>query len=140
MNLSEYMAAGINNILNIFNPDAIILNSSFTIYLPDIIGLLEKSLKNRMDKFCTLLPSGLQDTAILLGGASVVLKNFFGITSFASVPGALSGIFMNVTIHGPSVREQHDRGFIENSLREWNPLTPESFSYAQTASVCGCCE
>ncbi len=75
----RYMAAGINNILNIFNPDAIILNSSFTIYLPDIIGLLEKSLKNRMDKFCTLLPSGLQDTAILLGGASVVLKNFFGI-------------------------------------------------------------
>ena len=37
---------------------------------------------------------------------------------------------IDVTIHGPTVREQQHRGFIENSLREWNPLTPESFSYA----------
>lgn len=74
-----YMGICINNILNTFNPDAIVINSAFTIYLPDIIELLSGSLKNRMDKYCTLLPSGLQDTAILLGGASVIIKQFLGI-------------------------------------------------------------
>lgn len=74
-----YMGIGINNILNTFNPEAIIINSAFTIYFPDIIDALRASLKNRMDKYCTLLPSGLQDTAILLGGACVVIKHFLGI-------------------------------------------------------------
>ncbi|MDO5423445.1 MAG: ROK family transcriptional regulator [Eubacteriales bacterium] len=74
-----YMSIGINNLLNTFNPDAIVINSSFTIYLPGITDMLRAALKNRMDKYCVLLPSGLQDTAILLGGACVVIKNFLGI-------------------------------------------------------------
>ncbi|MDY3918308.1 MAG: ROK family transcriptional regulator [Candidatus Limivivens sp.] len=81
-----YMSVCINNILNTFNPDAIVINSSFIIYLPDIMKTLSASLRNRMDKYCTLLPSGLQDTAILLGGACVVIKNFLGIDRLCLTP------------------------------------------------------
>lgn len=75
----KYMGIGINNILNTFNPNLIVINSSFTMYIPDIIRQIQASLQNRMDKYCTILPSGLQDTAILLGGACVLIKNFLGI-------------------------------------------------------------
>lgn len=82
----KYMAIGINNILNTFNPNLIIINSSFTMYIPDITRQIQDSLCNRMDKFCTILPSGLQDTAILLGGACVVIKNFLGIDKLVLKP------------------------------------------------------
>lgn len=82
----KYMAIGINNILNTFNPNLIIINSSFTMYIPNITRQIQDSLCNRMDKFCTILPSGLQDTAILLGGACVVIKNFLGIDKLVLKP------------------------------------------------------
>lgn len=82
----KYMGIGINNILNTFNPDLIVINSSFTMYIPDLPSMLQDSLKNRMDKFCRILPSGLQDTAILLGGACVVIQNFLGINTLHLIP------------------------------------------------------
>ena len=80
------MGIGINNILNTFNPDLIVINSSFTMYIPDLPSMLQDSLKNRMDKYCRILPSGLQDTAILLGGACVVIQNFLGINTLHLIP------------------------------------------------------
>lgn len=77
----KFMSLGINNILNTFNPDIIVINSSFTIFFPDVIGKIERSIKNRMNKYCTIVPSKLQDTAILLGGTCVCIRNFLGIKS-----------------------------------------------------------
>ena len=93
-----YMAIAINNITTIFDPDIIIINSSFTSYLPDIIPMIQENLTNaskhtgpghniakliqpssHQHKCCPIVPSTLQDTAILLGGASVCIRNFLGI-------------------------------------------------------------
>lgn len=89
---TKYMAIAINNIATIFNPDIIIINSSFTSYLPDIIPMIQERLSRAQaaaasqshpasDKLCPLIPSTLQDTAILLGGAAVCIRDFLGILS-----------------------------------------------------------
>lgn len=75
----KYMSIGINNILNTFNPDIIVINSSFTTFFPDTIERIEASIKNRMNKYCTIVPSRLQDIATLLGGTCICIKNFLGI-------------------------------------------------------------
>ncbi|HOO27691.1 MAG TPA: ROK family transcriptional regulator [Lachnospiraceae bacterium] len=75
----KYISVGINNLLNIFNPEVIVINSTFTMYIPDLIGKIESHLKNRMNKYCTLVPSGLQDTSILLGGVCVCINQFLGV-------------------------------------------------------------
>ncbi len=77
----KYMSVGINNLLNIFNPEMIVINSSFTMNLPYIIPEITSSLKNRMNKHCTLVSSGMQDSSILMGGVCICIKNFFGISS-----------------------------------------------------------
>jgi len=77
----SYMSIGINNILNTFNPDLIIINSSFTTHIPDITNEIQNSLNNRMNTFCKIVPSQLQDTSMLLGGAYVCIKKFLGIHS-----------------------------------------------------------
>lgn len=82
----QYMGIGINNILNTLNPDLIVVNSSFTNFLPGIAEKLEASLKNRMGRHLCIRPSHLQDTAILLGGIYVVLKEFLGVENLRLKP------------------------------------------------------
>lgn len=85
-NFLKYMGIGINNILNTLNPELIVINSSFTAYLPDIAAMLQDSLKNHMSRYITIRPSHLQDTAILLGGVYVVLKEFLEVENLRLKP------------------------------------------------------
>ncbi len=75
----RYMGIGINNILNFFNPEILVINSSFTMNFPSIISDIEQELRNRMRHTCLILPSDLQDMAILLGGVVLVRNRFLAI-------------------------------------------------------------
>jgi predicted NBD/HSP70 family sugar kinase/biotin operon repressor len=75
----RYMGIGINNIMNSFNPEIIVINSSFTMNCPDVITAIEGELKNRMRHTCTIAASTLQDMAILLGGVVLARNQFLGI-------------------------------------------------------------
>lgn len=75
----KYISIGINNILNCFNPDLIVINSSFTIFFPHLIEEIEGALHNRMNQNSVICSSTLQDTAILLGGACICINHFLGI-------------------------------------------------------------
>lgn len=75
----RYMSYGINNLLNTFNPDMIVINSSFTTYFPEVLRQIQDRLQNRMRMHCILVPSGLQDTSILLGAACLCIQRFLGI-------------------------------------------------------------
>ncbi len=75
----KYMSVCINNVLNAYNPDIVIINSSFTNFFPGLTKLIEQSLSSRMNSVTHIVPSALQDSSILLGGISVVIKNFLAI-------------------------------------------------------------
>lgn len=77
----KYMSVCINNVLNAYNPDIVIINSSFTIFFPGLTKLVENSLSSRMNSVTHIVPSALQDSSILLGGICVVIKNFLGIST-----------------------------------------------------------
>lgn len=74
----SYIAVGINNLINTFNPEVVIINSGFTIYIPDLIERIDTELKNRMNH-CPIVPSGLQDTSILLGGVCTCINSHLGV-------------------------------------------------------------
>jgi predicted NBD/HSP70 family sugar kinase len=75
----KYMSVGINNILNAYNPEIVIINSSFTIHSPHVLQKIEDALKSKMSSYIRIVPSVLRDTSILLGGACVAIKGFLGI-------------------------------------------------------------
>ncbi|BCJ96226.1 transcriptional regulator [Anaerocolumna cellulosilytica] len=77
----KYMSICINNVLNTYNPDIVIINSSFTIFFPGLTKLVEQSLSSRMNSVTKVVPSALQDSSILLGGICIVIKNFLGIST-----------------------------------------------------------
>jgi predicted NBD/HSP70 family sugar kinase len=77
----KYMSVCINNVLNAYNPDIVIINSSFTIFFPGLAKLVENALNSRMNSVTLIVPSALQDSSILLGGICVVIKKFLGIST-----------------------------------------------------------
>ena len=74
----SYIAVGINNLVNTFNPEVVIINSGFTIYIPDLIERIEAELKNRMN-YCKIMSYSLQDASILLGGVCSCVNSFLGV-------------------------------------------------------------
>ena len=72
----KYMAIGINNLLNTYNPDIIVLNSSLNMYHPHLCDDIAAQLHNNMKRYCHLVPSTLQDTSLLFGGIYMIRNRF----------------------------------------------------------------
>lgn len=77
----KYMSVCVNNVLNAYNPNIVIINSSFTIFFPGLTQLVEQSLCSKMNSVIHIVPSALQDSSILLGGICVAIKKFLGIST-----------------------------------------------------------
>lgn len=75
----KYMSVAISNLLTTFNPEIIVLNSSFTMNFPKTTSSIQSQIKNKMAPYCNLVPSKLQDTAILLGGIYLCSRKFLGL-------------------------------------------------------------
>lgn len=75
----RYMTICVNNVLNMFNPDLVIINSRFTVLKPDLVGQIESKLTSRMNNYQKIVPSALQNSSVLLGGISVAVRSFLGI-------------------------------------------------------------
>ena len=77
----KYMTICINNLLNLYNPDIVIINSSFTHNFPELTKDIEHSLNSRLNDVLHIYPSKLHKTSILLGGVSVAVKDFLDINN-----------------------------------------------------------
>lgn len=75
----QYLACGINNLWNLFNPQAIILNCQLAAYIPDIVPMVKEQLSSRFSDSCILRSSTLQDAAVLFGGVRISVGNFLHI-------------------------------------------------------------
>lgn len=75
----KYMSIGINNIINTFNIDLIVLNSSFSNYIPDINKRIVAYLASHQNRDCRIIPSRLQDTSGLMGGIRLCAERFLDI-------------------------------------------------------------
>ncbi len=75
----KYMSVGLNNILNSYNPEIIIINSSFTSRYPMLTEEIITMLSSKMNNYSSILPSTLHGKSSLLGGLCMAIKNFLGI-------------------------------------------------------------
>jgi len=78
-NFIKYISIGINNILNAYNPEIIVINSKFIINFPEVLEQVEASLSSKMNSYLKIVPSRLKDSSILMGGICVSIKSFLGI-------------------------------------------------------------
>ena len=75
----KYMSIGINNLINTFNTDLIVLNSSFSNFIPDINSRIIEYLSRHQNRDCEIISSSLQDISGLIGGIRLDCEHFLGI-------------------------------------------------------------
>ncbi len=75
----DYVAVGLNNVINIFNPQTVIVNSEFIHHHPLLLKQVEERLTSRINDYEQLVSSSLGRQACSLGGAMIVLKDYYEV-------------------------------------------------------------
>lgn len=75
----RYMTICVNNVLTMFNPDLVIINSRFIVLEPLLLTRIIDNLSSRMNDYQKIVPSVLQEGSVLLGGISVTVRSFLGV-------------------------------------------------------------
>ena len=76
---SKYISIAINNIINTFNIELVVLNSSFSNYIPQINRSIQDYLRHHQNRKCQIIPSQLQDISGLIGGIRIGVERFLDI-------------------------------------------------------------
>lgn len=82
----HYLAAGLNNIINIFNPEELILNGTMIKSGSPITERIHQKLKSKINNYREIRASNIRGNACALGGAVFALKQFFQIDTMNLVP------------------------------------------------------
>lgn len=72
----SYMSICINNLILSYNPELVIINSSFTNYIPGVSEKIEQKLKNANRDTVRLAIGEIQDLSELLGGITICANHF----------------------------------------------------------------
>lgn len=80
-NLTSYLGMGINNIINIFNPESIIINSELSPIYPDLILNIKQGLTSYINHYRTIQFSELGKNACALGACAMSIQSFLGISN-----------------------------------------------------------
>ncbi|GAB3045841.1 ROK family transcriptional regulator [Virgibacillus ainsalahensis] len=78
-NYLDYLAVGLNNIINIFNPEKIILNGVIINGNSPFINKIQDKLKSKINNYREIRASKLGKDSSALGGAALAIKRHFGL-------------------------------------------------------------
>ncbi|MGM0838900.1 MAG: ROK family protein [Bacillota bacterium] len=76
MDYTNHLAIGVNNIINILNPETVIINCDFFSYHPAILDKIKKNLTSSMNHRKEIKLSTLGKNACILGASATVIKEF----------------------------------------------------------------
>ena len=74
-----YLTIGLNNIINIYNPEVIVLNSDMLKMYPNAIKEIESNLKSSVSQYREIVLSKLGNKACVLGACALGIKRFLEI-------------------------------------------------------------
>ncbi|MEW9670560.1 ROK family protein [Ammoniphilus sp. 3BR4] len=80
-NLSFSLSIGINNVINIFNPETIIINSQLSKIYPELINHIQGGLASFINHYRTIQFSDLGKKACVLGANAISIQKFLGISN-----------------------------------------------------------
>lgn len=76
---AELLSIGINNIIMMYDPDVVVINSSLYRRIPQMVDLVNEQLKSRFSKQVVIRNTFLEDKATLYGAFAVSAQNFLNI-------------------------------------------------------------
>lgn len=75
----DYVAIGINNMINSYNPETLIINSELLKLYPNAVEEIEKRLRSSVSVYGRIVLSDLGQDASVLGACAMGIQNFFEV-------------------------------------------------------------
>ncbi|MDL4842380.1 ROK family protein [Aquibacillus rhizosphaerae] len=79
----KHISIGLNNIINLYNPETIVLNSEVLHHIPNIIDELQSNLVSTVSQYRELVISDLGKQSTVMGACALGIKNFLEISSLS---------------------------------------------------------
>lgn len=76
----DNLTIGINNVVHLYNPKTIVLNSEILPYVPDAITKIEKRLTSTLIHYQEIVLSSLGKNSAVMGGCAIGLQKFFRVS------------------------------------------------------------
>lgn len=98
----SYLAIGLNNIINLYNPETVVINSKVLNMYPNAISELESNLTSSVSQYGKIALSQLGTKACILGATALGIKKFFEVPElFLTLPDSNS---VNETVEPETVQ------------------------------------
>ncbi|WP_449538765.1 ROK family protein [Ferdinandcohnia sp. Marseille-Q9671] len=78
-NYIYYLAIGLNNMINMYNPDTIVLDGEILRLYPDSIKKIEEHLTSSISHYRELSISTLGERSVRMGACALAIKRFLGV-------------------------------------------------------------
>ncbi|MEH7418715.1 ROK family transcriptional regulator [Neobacillus drentensis] len=75
----KYISIGLNNIINILNPETLVLNSELLNLFPEAMSLIKSNLKGSISNYKEIFISDFGTNACVMGACALAIKNFLEI-------------------------------------------------------------
>lgn len=76
---AKLLSIGINNVVNLYDPEIVIINSSLYFKIPPLVEIIQGELKSRFAKDVVIRNSRLGKKATLYGALAVTSQNFLNV-------------------------------------------------------------
>ena len=75
----KYLSIGLNNIINLYNPESLVLNSELLRLYPNAIQKIESNLTSSMSNYHELTISELGNKACVMGACALAIQRFLDV-------------------------------------------------------------
>ncbi|OIK07166.1 ROK family protein [Bacillus sp. MUM 116] len=79
----KYLSIGLNNIINLYNPEILVVNSELLLMVPNAVTKIKKHLTSTISHYCELLVSELGNSACIMGACALAIKNFLEVSELS---------------------------------------------------------
>ncbi|MFK9095113.1 ROK family protein [Bacillus salipaludis] len=77
----KFLSIGINNIINLYNPEILVINSELLRIYPNAVSEIKTHLTSTVSHYCELLVSELGNRACVMGACALAIKNFLEVST-----------------------------------------------------------
>lgn len=76
----KFLSIGINNIINLYNPEVLVINSELLLMFPIAIDEIKRQITSTVGHYSELKISEYGKTACIMGACALAIKNFFNVS------------------------------------------------------------
>jgi len=86
----NYLSIGINNIINLFNPETLVLTSDVLAMYPNVVEKIESNLVSSVSQYGKIVLSKFGNQSCVMGACALAIQNFLEIPELILTPPDMS--------------------------------------------------